>query len=240
MALSSPTFAEAGWTGYFYNFDSVFYGFFFLPIINNRTFEYANSTFQPFFEALPQQEGIEVVISGVFPFPSFFSIQQTLLPAAPTGNVGILGSRLIPKAVLNNPTTREKVVDVISSLRNLENPPQMLGNLVAGGAVSIPTNSAILPAWRTACWHMIVSSGFEENATAQKINDAFRFMTEQLVEPLRKLTPGGGAYMNEADSQAPHWKEDFFGVNYGRLLGVKVKYDLKGLLKCNRCVGSDL
>jgi hypothetical protein len=44
--------------------------------------------------------------------------------------------------------------------------------------------------------------------------------------------------MNEANPRAPQWKEDFFGENYGRLLEIKKKWDPKGLLHCNECVGS--
>jgi len=46
--------------------------------------------------------------------------------------------------------------------------------------------------------------------------------------------------MNEANARAPEWKEDFFGENYDKLLAIKKKWDPKKLLRCNRCVGSDL
>jgi hypothetical protein len=76
------------------------------------------------------------------------------------------------------------------------------------------------------------------DASKSQIEDAFASITSRL-EPLRKITPGSGAYMNEADARSPTWKEDFFGSNYGRLLEIKRKYDPNGLLKCNECVGSD-
>jgi FAD/FMN-containing dehydrogenase len=55
---------------------------------------------------------------------------------------------------------------------------------------------------------------------------------------LRDATPGGGAYVNEADYFEPDWQRSFWGDNYGRLLDVKHKYDPDGLFTCHHCVGS--
>jgi len=71
----------------------------------------------------------------------------------------------------------------------------------------------------------------------KQLDDTFSFITNTL-EPLRKITPGSGSYMNEAHARAPQWKEDFFGPNYDKLLSIKKKYDPKRLLDCNECVGS--
>lgn len=35
------------------------------------------------------------------------------------------------------------------------------------------------------------------------------------------------------------WKQDYFGVNYERLLRVKHKYDPEGVFWCKPCVGWD-
>jgi len=59
----------------------------------------------------------------------------------------------------------------------------------------------------------------------------------QLTERAEALTPGSGAYVNEANPWTEDWKEAWWGGNYERLLAVKKRYDPDGLLKCWRCVG---
>ena len=59
------------------------------------------------------------------------------------------------------------------------------------------------------------------------------------MEPIRKATPGAGTYFNQADYFEPDWAEQFWGVNYPRLLAIKKKYDPGNLFTCHHCVGSE-
>ena len=80
------------------------------------------------------------------------------------------------------------------------------------------------------------------------------------LEPLKKLTPNSGAYINEvcgsslsmSPSQLSHandctqgflfekeWQKTFWGDNYERLLKIKKKVDPKNVLVCFPCVGSE-
>lgn len=54
---------------------------------------------------------------------------------------------------------------------------------------------------------------------------------------MKKLTPGGGAYLNEAHWGEVEWEETFWGENYGRLLEVKRRYDPSHFFYCWKCVG---
>ncbi|MBT5435380.1 MAG: FAD-binding protein [Rhodospirillaceae bacterium] len=56
---------------------------------------------------------------------------------------------------------------------------------------------------------------------------------------LRAATPGGGAYMNEADYFEPDWQQSFYGVHYERLLEIKQRYDATNLFKVHHGVGSE-
>ncbi|MBO0731598.1 MAG: FAD-binding oxidoreductase, partial [Acidimicrobiaceae bacterium] len=51
----------------------------------------------------------------------------------------------------------------------------------------------------------------------QAITDAMRI--------IRSVTPGGGAYVNEADYFEPDWQHSFWGAHYESLLAIKNKYD---------------
>lgn len=64
-------------------------------------------------------------------------------------------------------------------------------------------------------------------------------MTNDLVARLAALTPGGGAYLNEADFRQPDFQEVFYGGNYGALETVKNKYDPHDLFYATTAVGSE-
>ena len=65
-------------------------------------------------------------------------------------------------------------------------------------------------------------------------------MTHDFVPALERATPGdGGAYQNEADFRQPNWQQTFFGESYGRLLGVKRRWDPRGLFYVLKGVGSE-
>ena len=78
------------------------------------------------------------------------------------------------------------------------------------------------------------------NQTSLEANIADqRRITEVLVPKLAALTPGGSAYLNEADFRQPDWQDVFYGSNYQRLLDIKLRYDPHGLLYCTKAVGSE-
>lgn len=45
--------------------------------------------------------------------------------------------------------------------------------------------------------------------------------------------------LNKADFQDPDWKNNYYGVNYDRLLEIKNKYDPEHLFYALTAVGSD-
>lgn len=56
---------------------------------------------------------------------------------------------------------------------------------------------------------------------------------------LEELTPGSGAYLNEADPNEMDWQQAFYGDNYHNLLAIKRKYDPDHRLYAFKAVGSD-
>jgi len=240
LAKYAPGLTKMGWSGYFYGSAGTFYGFCFLPLINNKTMDQASASFQPFFKDLNATQGLTYVFSGISPVLSFQQVINTTLLAQPTGYRGLLGSRLIPRKNMESNTSREELGKTIAAIRNDTAEVGILGHLVAGGAVSTSPKvpSSVLPAWREAVWHIAFSVTPPVDASQRALDATFSTITNTL-EPLRKITPGSGSYMNEAHARAPQWKEDFFGANYDKLLSIKKKYDPKRLLKCNECVGSD-
>jgi len=61
----------------------------------------------------------------------------------------------------------------------------------------------------------------------------------QAMDVMRALTPGAGAYVNEADYFEPGWQQSFWGVNYPRLREIKQKYDPANIFRVHLGVGSE-
>ncbi|KAK1230138.1 hypothetical protein PQX77_006785, partial [Marasmius sp. AFHP31] len=70
------------------------------------------------------------------------------------------------------------------------------------------------------------------------VRDRNRITTE-FIPALKQLTPGSGAYLNEADPYEPAFKEAFYGSKYNRLLEIKDKWDPDQVLYGSLAVGGD-
>lgn len=64
-------------------------------------------------------------------------------------------------------------------------------------------------------------------------------MTNELIPILAKLTPNGGAYINEADFQQPDFQTVFYGNNYATLKEIKSKYDPHDMFYAVTAVGRE-
>lgn len=69
--------------------------------------------------------------------------------------------------------------------------------------------------------------------------DNQKLITDTLIPQLKEITPGGGAYLNEADFNDPDWQHAFYGDKYATLARVKEKYDPEHLLYALTGVGSE-
>lgn len=96
------------------------------------------------------------------------------------------------------------------------------------------------PAWRGNALHIIPATFHAANSTLEEQAAQNVVLTNEWMAPVRNTTPGGGAYLNEADSSEPNFQQAFFGEGtYKRLLQVKGKYDPTGLFYAHNAVGSD-
>lgn len=156
-----------------------------------------------------------------------------------TRNITI-GDRLIPRSLVRNGKELDKL---IATFRELVAAPDMqlflLGYNVKLERSGIPEGfNAITPAWRDSLFsvNIIVDGG---------LNDSWEKMEDDLArvngwqDRLRKLTPKGGAYINEGTYNAVQWKDDYFRGTYNRLRAIKEKYDPGFVLYTRPGVGSD-
>jgi hypothetical protein len=66
-----------------------------------------------------------------------------------------------------------------------------------------------------------------------------QLITDVFMPPLEELTPGSGAYLNEADPNQRDWQQAFHGDNYDNLLEIKRKYDPDNRFYAFKAVGSE-
>ncbi len=112
-------------------------------------------------------------------------------------------------------------------------------SLAAGGYLA--DNSGVNPAFRDSLMHSTV---FEPLLADKDITTAEQFQSrhavlKQHMDELRALTPGSGAYINEAEVTEPNWQQSFFGNQYARLLGIKKAVDPWGLFWAPTTVGRE-
>jgi hypothetical protein len=158
-----------------------------------------------------------------------------------TGKNDILGSRLYARSLLEQEDGPGRLAAALENITT-HYPTIIEGHLTAGGQVARNADlvdSALNPSWRRALGQIIVPIGWEDDtpfAVQQEIMDALTYIQ---MPQLEAVDPTMGAYTNEANANEPEWQKVFWGTNYPRLLEIKNKWDPKGLLRCNRCVGSE-
>ncbi|KAF3044483.1 hypothetical protein E8E11_002449 [Didymella keratinophila] len=98
--------------------------------------------------------------------------------------------------------------------------------------------NAVNPAFRNLqAQFVVVNSAASQTTAGWKAADDE--LNTEIMPPLREVTPGGGAYGNEAQIGEPDWQQSFFGKNYARLLELKKKYDPTELFYVHHGVGSE-
>ncbi|KAG0352842.1 hypothetical protein BC939DRAFT_462832 [Gamsiella multidivaricata] len=237
--------SETGWSGYSYFLRDVMLVSYYLPDANITTAENSLSPFLKYVESLGN-----VKINGtVYSFPTFWSCFQAGSAATSNdtnaGTNTLLGSRLIPRRNFESSKGISQLTDALINIQgdllNYGNPLGVLiTHLVAGGQVTKGTSAetSVLPAWRKALIHIAVGVGWENTTPLAEQKLVARKLTEA-TQRLRDITPGSGAYFNEADANEPNWQKNFFGSNYARLKVIKDKVDPAGLFVCRNCVGSE-
>lgn len=249
LLQSYPSINKAGYSGYSYwyrNLKDVF--------VNNATSGYehgiwtlgqtkeeSEAILAPVLEELTEFEDRLFINSTYVTYPSywpFFDGEMALYD--PAGITWALTSTLYtPDSVEDYDRVRE-TVEVISGEAK-----EYVGNVVlmaSGGQVwedaKDPT-SGLHPAWRKSPFAVVTWRNPADNATnteRQAINDDITYVK---ATASRKLSPGTGAYMNEADRNDPDYIEMFYGANYDSHLAAKNKYDPEHVFYCPTCVGAE-
>lgn len=175
--------------------------------------------------------------------PTYYEHYVQYNPKLPYGsyfNNETIGGRLISRdAVKSNLSAVIKALRQITNSRGAPLVNGVAGNAGRRGRVgSLPGTNAVLPAWRDALYHLIIEMVYPgDAATGQLVSVQADMNAHQ--DLLRVASPNGGAYINEATFDNAHWKQDYFGANYDKLLQVKKRHDPQFVLYGPASVGSD-
>jgi hypothetical protein len=183
--------------------------------------------------------------------PSFYDHFALYTPGLPFGAYttnSVLGGRLIPRS-----TVQSQLPSLLATFRNITSGGSVVHPLAAhhpfrinGIASNVtharvgthPQFNSVQPAWRDSLYWLNMDVYYDP--TRLDIIAALQAQMNVNEGLLRDLTPQGGAYINEGTFDNPAWKEDYFGgVNYGRLLAVKDRYDPEEVFYGPASVGSD-
>ncbi|PTB34957.1 hypothetical protein M441DRAFT_32369 [Trichoderma asperellum CBS 433.97] len=96
--------------------------------------------------------------------------------------------------------------------------------------------TSVHPEWRSAFWNVIHVVEWLEPMRYDHLQHTTNELLK-LLDPLKKLSPGGGAYVNEAHYLEPNWQQAYYGSHHGKLLAVKNHYDPTYIFYCFKCVG---
>lgn len=198
-----------------------------------------------FAEFVSNRSDIVVVENNYTSYPTYTDyLAVTAVDAKktePAGIFSILAARLIPRDIFTTPETVDSLVDAV--IDGMEKARSLLDFTAVQVELETPISNldskqmtSAHPAWRNSLWNLIHVGEWEEPlAPAVHENATTGFL--RILDPLKELSPGGGAYLNEAHYGEPDWKETFFGSNYNRLLETKNRYDPSHIFDCWKCVG---
>ncbi|KAF7356177.1 FAD-binding domain-containing protein [Mycena venus] len=184
-------------------------------------------------------------------YKTFFDKYIGALVHVPVGIPLTTSSRLVP---VEHFTTASRRADLVTTITTLFDAVDLSIIFATTPFLYGPDNdqTSVSPAWRNSLWHVNVANTWNFNTTVAEVSKKYSSL-KVAVDPLRLLTPGSGAYQNEADVYEPDHegevgrplyispiltsvKASFWGTHYARLVEIKRKYDPEHILDCWQCV----
>ncbi|RYO93423.1 hypothetical protein DL766_000813 [Monosporascus sp. MC13-8B] len=124
-----------------------------------------------------------------------------------------LGGRLIPRSLVASDSSVASLTGAIKSIISK-------GGILAGVSMDIsrpPTSSnAVHQGWCEALFLAVLGTVYDRYDMTANIMGQ-QTVTKVLVPTLEDITPGGAAYLNEAEFNQPNWQRVFYGTGYPRL-----------------------
>ena len=170
--------------------------------------------------------------------PSFVEHYQYFTTDRYTTNISV-ANRLISRSFANTPGSLDKLVAEMRDMAANAGVFNVIANNVTHARVgNYPESNSVLPAWRDSLFDISFGLSLDANADWDQIRSHQATINVWQTQ-FRDLTPGGGAYINEATFDDVNWKDDYYGINYDRLNAIKQEYDPTHTFWAVTAVGSD-
>ncbi|KAI3331457.1 6-hydroxy-D-nicotine oxidase [Xylariaceae sp. AK1471] len=200
----------------------------------NRTTKDLSSALAPFINSLST---LNIALQPNYTsFASYHDHYSYYYGPLPAGHFGVAGGTLIGGRFL----LRDALPHVGPTINGLLS---QVGGMLIGQAVNVSRFEsparAVVPQWRRAAVMSAYALPYDFTVPFAKMQEQQDRITRDIMPRIEAVTPGAGAYINEADYQQDDWQDVFFGSNYENLLTVKRKYDPKGLFWNAIAVGSE-
>jgi hypothetical protein len=150
-----------------------------------------------------------------------------------------VGSRLIPRDLVRNPKTLAPITETIRSIVDDSPAGDPLFVFLSNNVSHVNHDNSVNPAWRNSLFLINMILMDDEQAAWPKLQ-ADLAAVNSWQDRMRLVTPGGGSYGSEATFDNKHWKSEYYGKPYDRLLKIKQQYDPDFVLWNQPAVGSDL
>lgn len=257
FTTSESVTADAFWEGVWAYFDYFIpfteagvYAYFSTAKTGSDSFSFAMA---PFFAVGMNQADTEALVKPWFdrlaaagitiaPNTTYYSnFHDAWANSFPLEVVGVTtvrtGARLFPKANWEDASSLNATFAAIKS--TITAGGSFLSFNIRAPLLSSNTANSVNPAWREVVLHAVQAVILTDSKNATLLNSQSEFLTTDLMQQWRDVTPGSGAYLSEGDSSEPDWQQAFYGSNYDRLYALKQKYDPKGLFYAHTAVGSE-
>ncbi|THU98257.1 FAD binding domain protein [Dendrothele bispora CBS 962.96] len=202
----------------------------------NKTVTEVMATLRPLLNTLDSM-GINYT-TGADTFNTYLDAYNsgTIFKNLQVGNA-IFDSRLLPRSIWDS---SEKLASLQKIIRGLVNQNRIVADFTQSATLEVaghPLN-AVLPAWRNSLKYFTLGVPLTDGESLVQTTQQQNQVATN-ISPLKQLTPGSGAYLNEAALNDPDFKIDFYGPNYNKLLQIKDKWDPDQILYGSISVGGD-
>jgi hypothetical protein len=192
---------------------------------------------QPFFDKCASL-GIQLDANTTH-YDSFYPAYQATFATLDyfVGGAGAIpGNRILPTENWATEDLRNKTFAAVQNA--VENALMLNMYHQQAAEQEIKDLNSVNPAFRNE-QSMIVAINLAIPETAAGWKASVENLNNNILNPLREVTPAGGSYGNEADIAEPDWQQAFWGKNYPRLLEIKREVDPTGLFYAHHGVGSE-
>ncbi|KAI1272223.1 hypothetical protein F5Y07DRAFT_308514 [Xylaria sp. FL0933] len=165
-------------------------------------------------------------------FNKYFAQAVTGTPAAQ-----ITGGRLVPRSLVETSSKAKTVTQAFQDAADAGY--AIVCDAVNANQMHLHSN-AVFPTWRSTLLHCIFVKTWDFSMPWAEMTAYQTNLTKSVMPQIEAATPGGGAYLNEANFEQPNWQDVFYGANYPRLRDVKNKVDPLGVFYSQTAVGSEL